>query len=153
MPKETPTFKKQNSHNNQTTMQQQKFKVTGIFLDLDGTLVDSTSAYIEAAKIAFRAVGLAAAPTEVLLELPKRVEQGRCIEDITQGTTDEFLPVYLEERLHFWRRSNPSVAPSGRHVLPYRVAVGVLCPSNHQHRGIFAFTPPNKATVIQQNRS
>ncbi len=74
---------------------QRKFKVKGIFLDLDGTLVDSTPAYIEAAKMAFQAVGKVAPPTEVLLELPKRVEQGRYIDDITQGTTDEFLPVYL----------------------------------------------------------
>ena len=75
---------------------QQKFKVKCIFLDLDGTLVDSNPAYIEAARIAFRAVGKTPPPTELLLELPKRVEQGRCIEDITQGTTDEFLPVYLD---------------------------------------------------------
>lgn len=75
---------------------QRKFKVKGIFLDLDGTLVDSTPAYIEAAKMAFRAVGKTPPPTEVLLELPKRVEQGRYIDDITQGTTDEFLPVYLD---------------------------------------------------------
>ena len=48
---------------------QRKFKVKGIFLDLDGTLVDSTPAYIEAAKMAFRAVGKTPPPTEVLLEL------------------------------------------------------------------------------------
>ncbi len=77
-------------------MHQQKFKVKGIFLDLDGTLVDPTVAYIESAKTAFRAVGKEVPPTEVLLELPKRVEQGRSLEDITQGTTDEFLPVYLD---------------------------------------------------------
>ncbi len=38
-------------------MQQIKFKAKGIFLDLDGTIVDSTVAYLEAAKIAFHAVG------------------------------------------------------------------------------------------------
>lgn len=77
-------------------MQHPKFKAKGIFLDLDGTIVDSTSAYIEAAKIAFQAVGRPIPPIEVLLELPKRVEQGRCIDDISDGTTDEFLPVYLD---------------------------------------------------------
>jgi HAD superfamily hydrolase (TIGR01509 family) len=77
-------------------MQHPKFKAKGIFLDLDGTIVDSTSAYIEAAKIAFQAVGKPIPPIEVLLELPKRVEQGRCIDDISDGTTDEFLPVYLD---------------------------------------------------------
>jgi phosphoglycolate phosphatase len=77
-------------------MQPSKFKAKGIFLDLDGTIVDSTSAYIEAARIAFRAVGKIAPGTEVLLELPKRVEQNRSIEDITEGTTAEFLPVYFD---------------------------------------------------------
>ena len=66
-------------------MQQNKFKAKGIFLDLDGTFVDSTSAYIEAAKIAFQAVGKTVPQTEVLLELPKRVEQNRTIDDITEG--------------------------------------------------------------------
>ncbi len=73
-----------------------KIKIKGIFLDLDGTLVDSTQAYIEAAKTAFRAVNKPIPPTEVLLELPKRVEQNRNVEDITLGTTEEFLPVYFD---------------------------------------------------------
>lgn len=77
-------------------MQQSKFKVKAIFLDLDGTIVDSTAAYLEAAKIAFRAVGKPIPLDEVLLDLPKRIEQGRPIEHITHGTTDEFLPVYLD---------------------------------------------------------
>ena len=77
-------------------MQHPKFKAKGIFLDLDGTIVDSTSAYIESAKIAFRAVGKIAPSKEVLLELPKRVEQNHSIEDITEGTTAEFLPVYID---------------------------------------------------------
>ncbi|MGD6806007.1 MAG: HAD family hydrolase [Candidatus Bathyarchaeia archaeon] len=76
-------------------MHQPKFKAKAIFLDLDGTLVDSTSAYIEAAKIAFRSVGKIPPRTEVLLELPKRVEQYRSLDDITEGTTAEFLPVYF----------------------------------------------------------
>jgi HAD superfamily hydrolase (TIGR01509 family) len=77
-------------------MHQLKLKAKGIFLDLDGTLVDSTSSYIEAAKLAFHAVGKAPPRTEVLLELPKRVEQNRSVEDITEGTTAEFLPVYFQ---------------------------------------------------------
>lgn len=81
--------------NKQTTMQQLKLKAKGVFLDLDGTIVDSTTAYIEAAKIAFRAVGKPIPLDEVMLDLPKRIEQGRPIEHITGGTTDEFLPVYF----------------------------------------------------------
>ena len=37
-------------------MNQAKLKVKGIFLDLDGTIVDSKEAYIEAAKIAFESL-------------------------------------------------------------------------------------------------
>jgi phosphoglycolate phosphatase len=77
-------------------LQHQKIKVRGIFLDLDGTLVDSTTAYIEAARTAFQAVGKPEPPIEVLLELPKRVEQGRSVDDITEGTTNEFLPIYYD---------------------------------------------------------
>ena len=77
-------------------MQQVKFKAKGIFLDLDGTIVDSTAAYLQAAKIAFKAVGKPIPLDEVMLDLPKRLELGRPIEHITHGTTDEFLPVYLD---------------------------------------------------------
>ncbi len=38
-------------------MNQKRWKTKGIFLDLDGTIVDSTGAYIEAARIAFQAIG------------------------------------------------------------------------------------------------
>ena len=37
-------------------MNENGFKVKGIFLDLDGTIVDSKEAYIEAARIAFQTV-------------------------------------------------------------------------------------------------
>ena len=77
-------------------MKQQKLKAKGIFLDLDGTIVDSTAAYLQAAKIAFKAVGKPIPLDEVMLDLPKRLELGRPIEHITHGTTDEFLPVYLD---------------------------------------------------------
>jgi HAD superfamily hydrolase (TIGR01509 family) len=77
-------------------MQQIKFKAKGIFLDLDGTIVDSTVAYLEAAKIAFRAVGKPVPNDVVMLEIPKRLELSHSVEDITLGTTDEFLPVYLD---------------------------------------------------------
>jgi len=77
-------------------MQQVKFKAKGIFLDLDGTIIDSTAAYLEAAKIAFKAVNKPIPIDEVMLDLPKRLELSRPIEHITHGTTDEFLPVYLD---------------------------------------------------------
>lgn len=77
-------------------MNQNRWKIKGIFLDLDGTIVDSTGAYIEAARIAFQAMGKKTPKTKVLLEIPKRIEQHLTINDITYGNTKEFLQVYLK---------------------------------------------------------
>ena len=52
-------------------------KVKGIFLDLDGTIVNSKAAYIEAAKIAFQAIGQKPPENKVAFEIPKRLEQGQ----------------------------------------------------------------------------
>ena len=72
-----------------------KLKAKGIFLDLDGTIVDSTEAYIEAARIAFRAVGQKPPEIKAALEIPRRLEQGLTINDILEGDTKKFLGVYL----------------------------------------------------------
>ena len=77
-------------------MCENQLKVKGIFLDLDGTLVDSKEAYIEAAKIAFQAVGQKAPENKVVLEIPRRLEQGLTIKDITNGYTKKFLKVYFQ---------------------------------------------------------
>lgn len=71
-------------------------KVKGIFLDLDGTIVDSKEAYIEAAKTAFQAVGQRAPENKVAFEIPRRLEQGLTISDITNGYTKKFLKVYFQ---------------------------------------------------------
>ena len=76
-------------------MNQKRWKAKGIFLDLDGTVVDSTGAYIEAARVAFQAMGKKPPETKVLLEIPKRIEQHLTINDITHGNTKEFMQVYL----------------------------------------------------------
>ena len=76
-------------------MQQNKLKTKGIFLDLDGTLVDSTDAYVEAATMAFHIMEMQLPETRVLLEIPRRMEQHLTLDDITQGTTTKFLPIYL----------------------------------------------------------
>ena len=89
-------LRNKNNLNNQTKMQHDRFKAKGIFLDLDGTIVDSTAAYIEAAEIAFRAIGKHAPDRAILLEIPKRVEQHLAIEDITDGCTQTFLPIFLQ---------------------------------------------------------
>jgi pyrophosphatase PpaX len=71
-------------------------KVKGIFLDLDGTIVDSKKAYIEAAKTAFQAIGQKIPQEKAVLEIPKRVEQGLTISDIVQGDVKQFLSIYLK---------------------------------------------------------
>ncbi|MCL4429903.1 MAG: HAD family hydrolase [Chloroflexi bacterium] len=77
-------------------MNPNRWKAKGIFLDLDGTIVDSTGAYIEAARIAFQAMGKKAPETKILLEIPRRIEQRLTIEDLTHGNTKEFMQVYLK---------------------------------------------------------
>ncbi len=77
-------------------MNHNSFKTKGIFLDLDGTIVDSTGAYLEAARIAFHAIGKKTPEDKVLLEIPRRIEQHFTIDDLTHGYTKEFMRVYLE---------------------------------------------------------
>jgi HAD superfamily hydrolase (TIGR01549 family) len=74
----------------------QCFKVTGIFLDLDGTIVDSSQAYIEAGKIAYQALEKKIPETKILLEIPRRIEQRLKIDDLTQGNTKSFMEIYLK---------------------------------------------------------
>ncbi len=72
-----------------------RLKAKGIFLDLDGTIVDSTDAYIEAATIAFKAMAKQPPSACVLLDIPKRMEQHLTLDDITGNCTKTFLPIYL----------------------------------------------------------
>jgi HAD superfamily hydrolase (TIGR01549 family) len=89
------TFMKPRKHST-TSMNQNRMKAKGIFLDLDGTIVDSTGAYIEAARIASQAIGKTPPQTKAALEIPKRLEQGLSINDLTQGDSKKFLTVYLK---------------------------------------------------------
>ena len=68
-------------------MNENGFKVKGIFLDLDGTIVDSKEAYIEAARIAFQTVGQKPPGEKAALEIPRRLEQGLTISDIIHLVT------------------------------------------------------------------
>lgn|GEM_PF-882397 len=88
-------LRNKNNHIKATKMQQNRFKAKGIFLDLDGTIVDSTGAYIEAAQTAFHALKMQPPQTSVLLEIPKRMEQHLTLDDITEGCTAKFMPIYL----------------------------------------------------------
>ncbi|MCW3994651.1 MAG: HAD family hydrolase [Candidatus Bathyarchaeota archaeon] len=71
-------------------------KAKGIFLDLDGTLVDSTGAYLEAARIAFQAVGEKPPELEVALEIPRRLEQGLPLSDLAGGNGKRMLGFYFD---------------------------------------------------------
>ncbi len=96
-------------------MQPQRLRAKGIFLDLDGTIVDSTAAYIEAATIAFKALGKQPPQTRVLLEIPRRMEQHLALDDITEGCTKTFLPIYLNAFRSMTERKTtllPNVAPA-----------------------------------------
>jgi phosphoglycolate phosphatase len=76
-------------------MQQNQFKAKGIFLDLDGTIVDTTEAYLEAARTAFIALGQKPLQDKAALEIPKRIEQGISLDEYTEGQSKKFLPIYL----------------------------------------------------------
>jgi phosphoglycolate phosphatase len=73
-----------------------KFKVKGIFFDLDGTIVDSRDAYYEAARTAFQTIGKGNPETEMVLEIPRRLELKQPISDIVKGDSYTFLQVYLK---------------------------------------------------------
>jgi phosphoglycolate phosphatase-like HAD superfamily hydrolase len=77
-------------------MSETKLKVKGILFDLDGTILDTKEAYVEAAKIAFKATGQDPPETAKLLELPKRIEQKKPITDIVKADPKAFLDVYLK---------------------------------------------------------
>jgi HAD superfamily hydrolase (TIGR01509 family) len=77
-------------------MNQNKWKAKGIFLDYDGTIVDSTDAYIEAAKIASQAIGKKPPQNKAALDIPRRIEQGMALNNLTKEESKKFLSVYLK---------------------------------------------------------
>lgn len=76
-------------------MNNDKLDVKGLLLDLDGTILDTKPAYIEAAKIAFKFVGGKPPENALLLEIPKRIEQKKPIDDIV-ADSQRFLDAYLK---------------------------------------------------------
>jgi HAD superfamily hydrolase (TIGR01509 family) len=77
-------------------MNELKLNVKGILFDLDGTILDTKPAYVEAGLIAFKFTGQEPPKVEVLLQLPKRIEQKQTISDIVKTDPQEFLSIYLE---------------------------------------------------------
>jgi HAD superfamily hydrolase (TIGR01509 family) len=78
-------------------MESTRFRVKAILLDLDGTVVDSRRAYLEAVKTAFAAVGQKTVDISIVTEIPKRIEQNLSIDDLLDGASPrKFLEVYLD---------------------------------------------------------
>ncbi len=75
---------------------QKKLRVKGILFDLDGTIVDSKRAYLEAARTAFNVLDRKPLETQAALEIPKRLEQGFPITDLVGANAKAFLDVYLK---------------------------------------------------------
>jgi phosphoglycolate phosphatase len=73
-----------------------KLSAKAILFDLDGTIVDSQDAYLDAAKTAFQTMGLEAPTPQIALQIPKRLEQRLPIADLTHADPTRFLEVYLE---------------------------------------------------------
>jgi len=77
-------------------MEKQRLKVKGILLDLDGTIVDSKEAYLEALKTAFKMTGQRMVNAKIATEIPKRLEQNLPIKDLLKGiNAQKFLEIYL----------------------------------------------------------
>ncbi len=76
-------------------MSEVKLKAKGIFFDLDGTIVDSRDAYVEAARTAFQVMGQEPPEVKAALEIPRRLEQNQPINDIVKADISKFLAVYL----------------------------------------------------------
>jgi len=77
-------------------MEKTKLKIKGIFLDLDGTIVDSKEAYLEAVKTAFKTMGQRMVNAKIVTEIPKRLEQNLPIKNLLKGIdVQKFLDAYL----------------------------------------------------------
>jgi HAD superfamily hydrolase (TIGR01509 family) len=77
-------------------MQKKKWKVKGILLDLDGTLVNSKKAYFEALKTAFNALKKNDFDANLILEIPKKLEQNLPINNLVKcRDIQKFLEIYL----------------------------------------------------------
>jgi HAD superfamily hydrolase (TIGR01509 family) len=77
-------------------MRENKFSPKCIFLDLDGTIVDSRQAYFEAAQIGFQAIGQNPPERKVAFEIPKRMEQGLDLDDLICGDLNKVKKAYLQ---------------------------------------------------------
>jgi HAD superfamily hydrolase (TIGR01509 family) len=94
-------FMKEKANQHKTKQRPQSMSTTtlkakGIFFDLDGTIVDSRDAYVEAAQTAFQTMGLEPLEAEAALEIPRRLEQKQPINHIVKADINKFLDAYLK---------------------------------------------------------
>jgi pyrophosphatase PpaX len=75
---------------------EKRLNVKGILFDLDGTIVDSREAYLEAARTAFHATGQPMPEERSVLEIPRKLEQNLPLNNIVMGDQQRFLDVYLK---------------------------------------------------------
>jgi HAD superfamily hydrolase (TIGR01549 family) len=73
-----------------------KLHVKAILLDLDGTVLDTRPAYLEAAKVAFQSTGQTLPCRKTAWEIPKRMEQRQPLTDIINTDLQEFINIYLK---------------------------------------------------------
>ncbi|MBS7633079.1 HAD family hydrolase [Candidatus Bathyarchaeota archaeon] len=72
----------------------------GILMDLDGTLVDSKEAYMEAAEAAFKSMKQDKYSPEIAIEIPKRLEQGLPLDGLLEREdVQRFLRIYRDAYL------------------------------------------------------
>ena len=90
------TFDHHKTETETLPMSEIKLKAKCIFFDLDGTIVDSRDAYVEAARTAFQTIGLEPLEAEAALEIPRKLEQNQPIKDIVKANLHKFLTVYLK---------------------------------------------------------
>jgi len=105
-----------------------KFGAKGILLDLDGTIVDSREAYLEAARRAFGVLEQEFPGAEVALEIPRFLERQMPLGALIKVDVERFLEVYLPtyylvtgERTRLW----PGVSDALK-VLARRSKLGLI---------------------------
>jgi HAD superfamily hydrolase (TIGR01509 family) len=83
--------------NRRQVLENPKLKAKAVILDLDGTLVDSREAYLEASQKAFSAMGQKMVEISTAIEIPKRLEQNMSIDDLVADVNvKRFLQLYLK---------------------------------------------------------
>jgi HAD superfamily hydrolase (TIGR01509 family) len=70
-------------------------RAKAFFFDLDGTIVNSRNAYLQAARTAFQGMGQKPPEKEIALEIPRRLELKQSINSIAECDTRKFLEHYL----------------------------------------------------------